>query len=113
MGVAKIDDMILHMKQLLVQFDDQTAALLERIAPGRSRKRSDFIRRAVARALRDELERRTRTAYETWPDEPAAFNPEEWASRSEAVHPVKVRPGRRAARVTKANPTRAQRRVAR
>ena len=66
----RIDDMIIHMKQLLVQFDDQTVALLERIAPGRSRKRSEFIRRAVARALQDELERRTRAAYERWPDEP-------------------------------------------
>jgi predicted transcriptional regulator len=108
----RIDDMIIHMKQLLVQFDDQTSALLERIAPGRSRKRSEFIRRAVARALQDELERRTRAAYERWPDEPATFDPNEWA-RAEAVHPVKVRPRRRAARVTKTNRTRAQRRVAR
>jgi Arc/MetJ-type ribon-helix-helix transcriptional regulator len=109
----RIDDMIIHMKQLLVQFDDQTSALLERIAPGRSRKRSEFIRRAVARALQDELERRTRAAYERSPDEPATFDPGEWASRAEAVHPVKVRPGRRAARKTKANRARAQRRVAR
>jgi predicted transcriptional regulator len=107
------DDMIIHMKQLLVQFDDHTSALLERIAPGRSRKRSEFIRRAVARALYDELERRTRAAYEMWPDEPATFDPDEWASHAEAVHPVKVRPGRRATRVTQANRTRAQRRVAR
>jgi predicted transcriptional regulator len=105
--------MIVHMKQLLVQFDDQTSALLERIAPGRSRKRSEFIRRAVARALLDELEQRTRAAYETWPDEPATFNPEEWAAPSEAVHPVKGGAGRPATRVTKANRTRARRRVAR
>src|SRR5262249_5985019 len=109
----RIDDMIIHMKALLVQFDDQTSALLERIAPGRSRKRSEFIRRAVARALQEELERRTRAAYEMWPDEPATFDPSEWASHTEAVHPVKVRPGRRGARVTKANRTRAQRRGAR
>jgi len=105
--------MIIHMKQLLVQFDDQTSALLERIAPGRSRKRSEFIRRAVARALQDELEQRTRAAYERWPDERATFDPDEWASPAEAVHPVKVRRGRRAARVTKTNRPRAQRRVAR
>ena len=105
--------MIVHMKQLLVQFDDQTSALLERIAPGRSRKRSEFIRRAVARALQDELERRTRAAYETWPDEPIAFDPNEWASHAEAVHPVKARPRRRAVRATKSTRTRAQRRVAR
>jgi len=108
----RIDDMIIHVKQLLVQFDDQTAALLERIAPGRSRKRSEFIRRAVARALH-ELERRTRAAYERWPDEPATFDPNEWAPHAEAVHPVKGRPRRPATRVTKASRTRAQRRVAR
>ena len=102
--------MIIHMKQLLVQFDDQTSALLERIAPGRSRKRSEFIRRAVARALQDELEQRTRAAYEQWPDEPATLDPDEWASPAEAVHPVKARPKRRAVRVAKANQTRARRR---
>ena len=101
------------MKQLLVQFDDQTSALLERIAPGRSRKRSEFIRRAVARALQDELERRTRAAYERWPDEPATFDPSEWASPDEAVHPVKMRRGRRVTLPTKANPARTQRRVER
>jgi len=105
--------MIVHMKQLLVQFDDQTSALLERIAPGRSRKRSEFIRRAVARALQDELEQRTRAAYERWPDEPATFDPGEWASHAEAVHPVKERPGRRAVRGSKASRARAKRRAAR
>lgn len=105
--------MIIHMKQLLVQFDDKTSALLERIAPGRSRKRSEFIRRAVARALQDEIEQRTRAAYEMWPDAPATFDPDEWASPTEAVHPVKARSGRRATRPTKANRTRAQPRAAR
>lgn len=105
--------MILHMKQLLVQFDDKTCELLERVAPGRSRKRSEFIRRAVARALQDELEQRTRAAYERWPDEPATFDPNEWTSPAEAVHPVKVRQGRRAVPPINANRTRARRRVAR
>jgi hypothetical protein len=105
--------MIIHMKQVLVQFDDQTLALLERVAPGRSRKRSEFIRRAVARALLEELERGTRDAYEMRPDEPATFDPDEWVPNAEAVHPVKVRRGRRAARATKADRTRARRRIAR
>lgn len=82
------------MKQVLVQFDDQTSALLERIAPGRSRKRSEFIRRAVTRALLEELERGTRAAYERWPDAPARFDPNEWAPHAEAVHPMKVGRGR-------------------
>lgn len=105
--------MIIHMKQMLVQFDDQTAALLERVAPGRSRKRSEFIRRAVARALLEALERGTRAAYEKRPDEPATFDPGEWATHAEAVHPVN-RPRRRpAAGVTKARRTRVPRRAAR
>jgi Arc/MetJ-type ribon-helix-helix transcriptional regulator len=105
--------MVVYMKQVLVQFDDQTSALLERVAPGRSRKRSEFIRRAVARALLEELERGTRAAYERRPDEPAPFDPDEWASDAEAVHPVNGPRRRRAARRTKANRTRVRRRVAR
>ena len=105
--------MIIHMKQVLVQFDDQTAGLLERVAPGRSRKRSEFIRRAVARALLEELERGTRAAYEKRPDEPAMFDPGAWAPDDEAVHPVNAPRRRRTGRGTKAGRTRVRRRVAR
>ena len=87
--------MVIPVRQLRVQIDDQTFAWLERVAPGRSRKRSAFIRRAVARALMDELEHRTRSAYEARPDAPVAFDPDEWAPHAEAVQPVKPRPGRR------------------
>lgn len=71
-----------YMKQVLVEIDDQTAAELERVAPARSRQRSEFIRRALRRALWDEEERRTREAYLREPDaedaaytEPAAWEP--------------------------------------
>ena len=70
------------MKQVLVEIDDQTAAELERVAPARSRQRSEFIRRALRRALWDEEERRTREAYLRSPDdasdvytEPSAWEP--------------------------------------
>lgn len=67
------------MKQVLVEIDDQTAAELERVAPARSRQRSEFIRRALRRALWDEEERRTREAYLRTPDESAAYvEPEAW-----------------------------------
>lgn len=68
------------MKQVLVELDDQTAAELERVAPARSRQRSEFIRRALRRALWDEEERRTREAYLRTPDTDAAvyFEPEAW-----------------------------------
>jgi predicted transcriptional regulator len=69
------------MKQLLVEIDDQTAIALERVAPARSRMRSEFIRRAIRRALWDEEERATREAYLEQPDpevvadEPATWEP--------------------------------------
>jgi metal-responsive CopG/Arc/MetJ family transcriptional regulator len=61
------------MKQVLVEIDDQTAAELERVAPARSRQRSEFIRRALRRALWDEEERRTREAYLDKPDDHEAY----------------------------------------
>lgn len=70
------------MKQIIVELDEQTAAELERVAPARSRQRSEFIRRALRRALWEEEERRTREAYLQSPDsetgayvEPAAWEP--------------------------------------
>jgi Arc/MetJ-type ribon-helix-helix transcriptional regulator len=68
------------MKQVLVEIDDQTAAELERVAPARSRQRSEFIRRALRRALWDEEERRTREAYVRSPDSESEpyFEPAAW-----------------------------------
>lgn len=80
--------MMFHMKQILVQVDDYTARLLDEVAPGRSRKRSKFIRDAVIRALLEVVDVKTRQAYEraghereTW-----RFDPFEWAPESEAIH---------------------------
>jgi Arc/MetJ-type ribon-helix-helix transcriptional regulator len=69
-----------HMKQILVEVDDRTAAELERVAPARSRQRSEFIRRALRRALWDEEERATREAYLRTPDaaEPTYIEPKAW-----------------------------------
>jgi Arc/MetJ-type ribon-helix-helix transcriptional regulator len=75
------------MKQILVQLDDRLAAELEKVVPGRSHKRSAFIRHALTRALQEELERKTRAAYEKWPDEPVALDPAGWAPEAEAMHP--------------------------
>jgi metal-responsive CopG/Arc/MetJ family transcriptional regulator len=68
------------MKQLLVEIDDQTAEELERVAPARSRQRSEFVRRALRRALWEEEERRTREAYLTTPDDArdAYVEPSAW-----------------------------------
>jgi uncharacterized protein (DUF1778 family) len=77
--------MIDHMKQILVQLDDRTAAQLEEAAPARGHKRSEFVRQAIVRALHDAIERRTREAYEKWPDEVPVFDAAEWAPRADAI----------------------------
>ena len=79
------------MKQLLIQLDDALAARLEKVAPAKSHKRSEFVRRAILRSLDEELEKTTRAAYEKWPDEETAIDPTEWAPESDAVHPPKKR----------------------
>ena len=51
------------LKQILIELDSDTAARLERAAPARSRRRSQFIRDAIRRALWELEERETRSAY--------------------------------------------------
>jgi predicted DNA-binding protein len=58
------------MKQVLVEFDDETLARLERVIPSRSRRRSQFIRSAVNRALWELEEQATAEAYRRLPDGP-------------------------------------------
>lgn len=78
-----------HMKQVLVQLDDYTARLLEKVAPGRGRKRSRFIREAVIRALMDVVEEKTKQAYERQKSQEGGwFDPRVWAPASEAIHPL-------------------------
>ena len=56
------------MKQVLIEFDDETLARLERVIPSRSRRRSQFIRTAVNRALWELEEQATAEAYRRLPD---------------------------------------------
>ena len=79
------------MKQILVQLDDRTAQQLEAAVPARSRKRSEFIRQAIAKALLELAEQTTRAAYARLPDEKAAFDPAEWAGPDEALRRPKKR----------------------
>ena len=71
------------MKQVLVELDDETAARLEAVAPGKSRKRSEFIRAAVQKALWELEERKTREAYLREPDgaEYVYLEPAAWEAR--------------------------------
>jgi hypothetical protein len=59
------------MKQLLIEIDEEMATQLETVAPGRSRRRSEFIRNAIRRALWDLQERATAAAYARQPDSAA------------------------------------------
>jgi predicted transcriptional regulator len=61
------------MKQLLIELEDDEAERLEQVAPARSRKRSEFIRAAIRRALWDLEERATAEAYGRLPDSADAY----------------------------------------
>ena len=69
------------MKSLLIELDDDMVERIERVAPGRSRQRSEFIRAAIRRALWEIEERETAEAYRRQPDaEPSYFDPTAWAA---------------------------------
>jgi Arc/MetJ family transcription regulator len=59
---------MIYMKKLLIELDDATAEELERVAPARSRKRSEFVRAAIRRALWELEEQATAEAYRNQPD---------------------------------------------
>jgi len=54
--------------QMLIEIDEGLAQRLERVAPARSRKRSDFVRAAIQKALWELEERATAQAYARHPD---------------------------------------------
>jgi predicted DNA-binding protein len=70
------------MKQILVELDEEMADRLERVAPARSRRRSEFIRAAIAKALSEVEEQRTAAAYGRQPDgtDDAYLDPRVWES---------------------------------
>lgn len=59
------------MKPLLIELDDEVVAKLEQVAPGRARRRSEFIRLAVRLALWELEEQATAEAYRRQPDSAA------------------------------------------
>jgi predicted transcriptional regulator len=81
------------MKTLIVELDDEIAAKLERVAPGRARQRSEFIRNAVRKALWEIEEQATAEAYRRQPDsaKDAYINADLWAPqpKSRRVRPRK------------------------
>jgi hypothetical protein len=70
-------------RQIILEIDEVTARELEAVAPSRDRRRSDFVRQALRRALDEVAEDRMREAYRRQPDDaqPAHFEPEAWERR--------------------------------
>lgn len=75
-----------YMKPMLIELDDEVAAKLEQVAPGRTRRRSEFIRMAIRRALWDLEEQATAGAYQRLPDLAAEthWDPSLWEPRAKA-----------------------------
>ncbi|HVL70243.1 MAG TPA: CopG family transcriptional regulator [Vicinamibacterales bacterium] len=73
------------MKSVLIELDDDIAAGLERVAPARSRQRSEFVRQAIRRALWLLEEQATAEAYRAQPDTAAPYvDPRVWEPRRRA-----------------------------
>jgi len=72
------------MKTLIVELEDEVAEKLERVAPGRTRQRSEFIRNAVRKALWEIEEQATAEAYRAQPDsgDDAYLDPHIWEPRA-------------------------------
>ncbi len=56
------------MKRLLVHLDEQTLAALNRVASPGKRQRSEFVRQAIRKAVREAEYRAMREAYRKRPD---------------------------------------------
>lgn len=66
------------MKSLLIQLDEPTYRALNRIAPAAQRKRAEFVRAAIRKAILEAEEGRTRRAYLQQPDSDAAAD--DWSN---------------------------------
>jgi metal-responsive CopG/Arc/MetJ family transcriptional regulator len=69
------------MKSLLVQLDEPTYAALNRVAPAAKRRRAEFVRTAIRKAIREAEEERTHRAYLEQPDSEAEAD--DWSGAEE------------------------------
>lgn len=67
------------MQSLLVQLDDPTFDALNRVTA--KRKRAEFVRAAIRKAIRDTEEMRTRLAYLRQPD--SELDADDWSNAEE------------------------------
>lgn len=78
--------------QVIVELDAAMSAELDKVASAKERRRSEFIRMAIRRALDEEMERRMAEAYREQPDdEPAYFDPKAWSPKADVAAPRKRR----------------------
>jgi predicted transcriptional regulator len=69
------------MRSLLVQLDEATCRSLSHLAPPASRRRAQFIRGAIRKAVREAEYARIRKAYEARPDSEAEAD--DWSTAEE------------------------------
>jgi predicted transcriptional regulator len=72
---------IIYMKSVLIQLDDDLYHSLNRVAPAEGRKRTQFIRQALLRAVMEAQEAKTRAAYLEAPD--SESDADDWAAAEE------------------------------
>jgi Arc/MetJ-type ribon-helix-helix transcriptional regulator len=90
--------MVFDMKRFLVELDERSARDLERVAPSRSRKRSEFVRLAIRRSIDLALDRATAAAYREQPldEEITPGDLAGWDDDNELARPAKKRAKKRA-----------------
>jgi predicted transcriptional regulator len=71
---------LINVHQVIIELDDATLQRLNKVAPPRQRKRSEFIREAIRRALNEQLERAMEAAYRRQPQDDAEvdLDPDTW-----------------------------------
>ncbi len=69
------------MESVLIQLDEQTLKALNRIAPPGKRARSEFVREAIRRAIREQEYGAMRQAYLEQPD--GADDADDWSTAEE------------------------------
>ena len=67
-----------YMKRLLIQVDDQTLTALNRIAAPGKRQRSEFVRQAIRKAIRQAEYHAMREAYRKQPD--SVLDADDWST---------------------------------
>ena len=80
MPIQRLVYKIVHVNQVIIELDDRMLERLNQVAPPKARKRSEFIREAIRRALDARLEERMEIAYRNHPQASTEddVDPETW-----------------------------------